>query len=161
MTENNPTIFSAIIDGAIPASIVHRDARCIAFMDIHPMSPGHLLVVPRPAVPLLAELPATTRAHIWQIGIALAQAQQAALGSCAQNFLVNDGRGANQTVPHVHLHVIPRYHRDGLRAGLRALTHPAIAVMPIPVSRRKRARLEQQAKAIASAHAKLQAGQHI
>jgi histidine triad (HIT) family protein len=61
------TVFDAIIDGRIPASFVHRDERCVAFMDINPITRGHVLVVPRQSVATLDALDPAVRAHLWDI----------------------------------------------------------------------------------------------
>lgn len=146
-----PSLFSRIITGELPASVVYRDAHCVAFMDIHPISPGHVLVVPRREVLTLAELDKDTHGHLWEVARRVGQAQQQALQSQAQHFLVNDGPGANQTVPHVHLHVIPRYRGDGLRSVWRMISHVGIVALSPPINRRKRRRLDEQAVRIAEA----------
>ena len=145
------TIFRKIIDGELPASVVHRDDRVIAFMDIRPITPGHLLVCPLASVDTLDKLDPPARAHLWEMATRLGAAQQQALGSVAQHLVVNDGRGANQSVPHVHVHVIPRYHRDGLQAVGRLLAHFGQQALRAPVSARRRARLDEQARRIAVA----------
>ena len=109
------TIFDHLIAGALPASFVHQDERCVAFMDISPITPGHVLVVPRQSVATLDALDAEARAHLWEVARKVGVAQRQALGSVAQHLLVNDGPGASQSVPHVHIHVIPRYGGDTLR----------------------------------------------
>lgn len=124
------TIFDHLMAGNLPASFVHEDERCVAFLDIRPVSPGHVLVVPRRSVVTLAELDAEDLAHLWAVGNRIAAAQQAGLGSAAQHFLLNDGPVANQSVPHVHLHVVPRYRKDGWKT-LRLLVRN-IAMLKIP-----------------------------
>ena len=119
------SIFDHLIAGSLPASFVHRDELCVSFMDINPISRGHVLVVPRHSVQTLEELDAQTRAHLWETALRIAAAQRRSLGSLAQHFLVNDGKGASQTVPHVHIHVIPRYPGDARRTFRRMLWHLA------------------------------------
>lgn len=145
------TIFQHLMHGALPASFVHQDDCCVAFMDINPMSPGHVLVVPRQAVVTLAELDAATRAHLLDVAVRIGQAQQHALGSLAQHVLVNDGKAASQTVPHVHIHVIPRYRGDVLKALSHVLWHVATLPWQRAVSDEKRQRLDAQAVRIAAA----------
>ncbi len=145
------TIFAKIISGELPASIVHRDHHCIAFMDIHPMARGHVLVCPLTAVPRLDELDRETRAHLWEVSRNVAIAQRAALGSHAQHYLVNDGPGANQTVPHVHIHVIPRYAGDRLKTVARMIMHIGVLVLSPPISARKRQELDTMAAEISAA----------
>lgn len=145
------TIFEHIIAGAIPASYVHEDAICVAFMDINPINTGHVLVVPRRAVATLAELDAATRSHLWETALRIAQAQQRAFGSQAQHFLVNDGRAASQTVPHVHLHVVPRYAGDTFRTLGRMLWHVTTLTLRRPETVARRQPLDAQAGAIRTA----------
>lgn len=145
------TIFSRIIAGELPAHFVHQDELCVAFMDINPMSPGHVLVVPRQPVATLAELEAAPRQHLFEVAVRVGQAQQRALGSRAQHFLVNDGRDASQTVPHVHVHVVPRYGRDALRTMGNMLWHVTTLMLPMRVSERRRRELAGQARAISAA----------
>lgn len=145
------TLFCDIIDGRLPASWVHRDEWCVAFMDINPMSPGHVLVVPRLAVATLAELPSAQRAHALDVAVRIGRAQQQALGSRAQHLLVNDGKAASQTVPHVHLHVIPRYGRDSVSTMARMVRHVVTLMLPTRVSAAKRAALDAQAALLRAA----------
>lgn len=148
------TVFDHIISGRIPASFVHRDERCVVFMDIRPMSPGHALVVPCQSVTTLAQLDPENLAQLWQIAVRVAAAQQQALGSLAQHFLVNDGRDASQSVPHVHIHVIPRYQGDRWRTVSRMMWHVATLGKFLGEDAARRERLEQQAQSIAAAMAR-------
>lgn len=145
------TIFESIIAGQLPASVVHRDERCIAFMDIHPMAKGHILVCPLQALPHLDQLDLTMRSHLWEVARKVAGAQRRALGSQAQHYLVNDGRAANQTVPHVHIHVIPRYRGDRLRTVARMIMHVGILVLSPPISAEKRRQLDALAAKVSKA----------
>lgn len=146
------TIFDRLIAGSLPASFVHQDEVCVAFMDIHPITRGHVLVVPRQSVVTLAELDSATQNHLWQVANRIALAQQKALGSRAQHFLVNDGKAASQTVPHVHLHVIPRYSRDTVSTLAKLLWHITTLTLPFrPESPAFRAELNATAQAIARA----------
>lgn len=148
---NPMTVFDHIISGGVPASFVHRDEHCVAFMDLRPMSPGHVLVVPCQPVATLAELDPAILAQLWRIAVRVATAQQQALGSLAQHFLVNDGRDASQSVPHVHIHVIPRYRDDRWRTVSRMMWHVATLGRFMGENAAQRQRLEQQAQAIAAA----------
>lgn len=142
------SIFSQIMAKKMPASWVYEDEHCVAFMDIHPMSPGHVLVVPRLEVVTLEQLPTDLRAHLLDVTVRIAEAQRTGLGSLAQHVLVNDGKAASQTVPHVHIHVIPRYGRDQLSTMARIVWHVGTLMLPIPVSTQKRAKLDEQAENI-------------
>lgn len=145
------TIFEHIIAGDLPASFVHRDADCVAFMDIHPITRGHVLVVPRQPAETIGELGPELRAHLWETAHRIGQAQQRALGSRAQHMLLNDGRAASQTVPHAHVHVIPRYGRDHARALVRIAWHITTLALPTRESAARRRRLDADAAAIAAA----------
>ncbi|MCS7221026.1 MAG: HIT family protein [Anaerolineae bacterium] len=114
----NECIFCDILRGAAPASVVYHDDLCTAFMDIQPVNPGHLLVVPNRHATYLADLPAETGAQIFRVAQRLALALRRSGIRCeGVNLFLADGRVAMQEIFHVHLHVIPRYKGDGF--GLR------------------------------------------
>lgn len=145
------TVFDHIIAGNIPASFVHQDDICVAFLDIRPISMGHVLIVPRQSVATMAELEHDVQMHLWDVAQRIALAQQRSLGSGAQHFLMNDGPVANQSVPHVHLHVIPRYAADGWKT-LRLLARN-VAMLKIRPTENASARrqFDQVAQKIATA----------
>ena len=128
--------------GELPASFVHQDHLCVAFMDINPMSPGHVLVVPREPVATLTELPPETVSHLMAVAVRVGDAQRKALGSLAQHILINDGKAASQSVPHVHIHVIPRYRNDVVKVTCSMLLHVTTLMLPPYASKSKRARLD-------------------
>ena len=112
-----PCIFCQIVAGELAASVVYRDELCWAFMDIRPIRRGHVLVIPTQHAVKLHELDEATRARIWKVGQQVADAHRLSSLPCrGHNFLLNDGKAANQTVPHVHLHVVPRRGGDFGRA---------------------------------------------
>jgi histidine triad (HIT) family protein len=138
-------VFCAIIAQKIPASIVYEDGYCIAFMDIFPLRPAHVLVVPKRHVQYVYELTAEERGRLFEAGNKVAQAMRASsLQPAALHFNINDGVAAHQTVPHVHLHLLPRYQGDALSFVGSLLKKPVQMVMG-PVSRVK---LEAQAAEI-------------
>ena len=107
-------IFCEILAGKLPASIVHQDAICTAFMDIQPVNPGHVLVIPNQHAAFLADLDPDTGAHIFRIAQRTAAALRISGVKCeGVNFFLADGEAAMQEVFHVHLHVFPRYQGDG------------------------------------------------
>jgi len=115
------TVFEAIIAGTLPAAFVHRDDLVCAFMDIQPVTPGHVLVVPLVRAAGLAELPAETGAQMFRVGQRVAAALRASGLACeGVNFFLADGVAAGQTVFHLHLHVFPRYAGDGFSFQLPA-----------------------------------------
>lgn len=111
-------VFCDIVAGSSPASVAYRDEACIAFMDIQPVNPGHILVVPTVHSTYLADLDPHVGGHIFAVAQWLASAMRKS-GPNAEgiNFFLADGEAAGQEVFHVHLHVLPRHRGDGF--GLR------------------------------------------
>jgi len=111
---NEYCVFCEILAGEEPASFLHRDETCTAFMDIQPVNPGHLLVIPNRHASSLAELEIETGAQLFRVAQRLAGALRQSGERCeGVNLFLADGRAAGQDVFHVHLHVIPRYAGDG------------------------------------------------
>lgn len=112
-------IFCEIISGNAPASKVYEDDVVLAFMDLYPMRPGHVLVIPKEHQGSALQLDSATRSHLFEVGMHVAQAQmQVGISCVSHNFFINDGPEANQHVPHVHLHVLPRTGGDLAKAML-------------------------------------------
>ena len=119
-----PDVFAKIIAGRSPASIVYRDESVIAFMDIQPMNQGHTLVVPLRPARFLDELSDVEAARIFVVGRKVAGAICNSGLPCTGIFLfLADGATAGQEVPHVHLHVVPRFADDGLSFNLPERYH--------------------------------------
>ena len=100
-----PTIFSKIIDGEIPADVVWDDAECLAFRDINPAAPTHILVIPKKPLVNLADArddDAALLGHLLRVAAQVA-AQE---GLKDYRVVTNNGAGAGQSVFHLHLHVI-------------------------------------------------------
>ncbi len=113
------TIFADIAAGRAPASKVYEDADVLAFMDIRPLTPGHVLVIPKTPVRSLSELDPELGGKLFRVGQQVAAALRTSEVNCdGVNFFLADGVTAGQEVFHVHLHVIPRTPGDGF--GLRA-----------------------------------------
>jgi histidine triad (HIT) family protein len=111
-------LFCRILAGEIPGSIVLQEERCAAFLDIHPVNPGHLLVVPRRHAGGLADLDPEDAAAVMRAARRLAGAvRRSGLECDGVNLHLADGEAAGQEIDHVHLHVIPRRRGDGF--GLR------------------------------------------
>ena len=113
-------VFCRVLAGTAPGTFVHRDDVCAAFMDIRPVNPGHVLVVPLEHVPSLAALKPATAGHLMEVSLRMASAIRASGVRCEGiNLYVADGAAAGQEVYHTHVHVLPRYRGDGvsLRAG--------------------------------------------
>ena len=114
-----PSIFTRIILREIPCHEVYRDENVIAFLDISPLSVGHVLVVPVEEREFLHELSEESAAAIGRALPRVARAVIAATGATAYNVLQNNGAAAHQAVPHVHFHIIPKYGEgSGVGCGL-------------------------------------------
>ncbi len=119
------SIFTRIIEGAIPCHRVYEDAHVLAFLDINPLTSGHTLVVPKREVERLDQLPPDEAAAIGRVLGLVARRVLSAVGATDYNILQNNGSAAGQEVPHVHFHIIPRHVNDGL--GYRWNARPAKA----------------------------------
>jgi histidine triad (HIT) family protein len=96
------TLFTRIIDGQIPGQLVWKDDVCAAFLDIEPLTPGHVLVVTREETDHWVDLPAATLAHVMDVAATVGRAQQAAFGAARVGLIVQGFE-----VPHAHVHVFP------------------------------------------------------
>lgn len=138
-----PTLFTRILQGELPASFVWRDARAAAFMTLHPLRPGHCLVVPVQEVDHWLDLPPDLAAHLMQVAQKVGRAMHGAFPARKVGVMI-----AGLEVPHVHLHLVPidglhdldfdRQDRSStqeareaaaekLRTALRAAGHPEVA----------------------------------
>lgn len=113
MAVNGPCVFCAIAAGELPAQIVFADADAVGFLDSHPLFPGHVLLCPREHYVTLTDLPSELTAPIFKTTQLLAKAVESALD--AEGTFVAINNRVSQTVPHLHIHVVPRRRRDGLR----------------------------------------------
>jgi histidine triad (HIT) family protein len=114
---SDKTIFARILDGEIPCHRVYEDDHVLAFLDINPLSPGHLLVIPKERKAYLHELSEDAAAALGRVLPRLARAVLAATGAGAYNVLQNNGASAHQAVFHVHFHIIPKLGERGLGIG--------------------------------------------
>ena len=102
------TLFTRIIDGQIPGQLVWKDDVCAAFLDIEPLTPGHVLVVTREETDHWVDLPAATLAHVMDVAATVGRAQQAAFGAARVGLIVQGFE-----VPHAHIHVFPANDMSG------------------------------------------------
>jgi diadenosine tetraphosphate (Ap4A) HIT family hydrolase len=106
-------IFCRIVAGELPASVVYEDENIIAFLDIQPITPGHVLVTPKYHADSLIDLPGNESAHMMVIAQMMDKALRRSELECeGVNLFLADGRAAGQDVGHVHLHVFPRFAGD-------------------------------------------------
>ena len=120
-------VFCRILSGELPGTFLYRDERCAVFMDIQPVNPGHLLVVPTGHAPYLADLDEQIAGYLMQVAHRMAAAlRQSGLRCEGVNLFLADGEAAMQEVFHVHLHVFPRFRQDGfgLHFGPGYMTRP-------------------------------------
>jgi histidine triad (HIT) family protein len=108
--------FCAIIDGSAVADVVYETPDLIAFLDHKPLFRGHVLLVPKTHVRLLSDLPAALVPSFFETAQRLERAVEDGLGVDGSMILINNV--VSQSVPHLHLHVIPRVKGDGLRFWL-------------------------------------------
>ena len=106
------TIFTRIINGEIPGSFVLKDERWVAFLDINPVSPGHVLLVPRQEAAILPDLGGASLAECTAYLSRLDSAIRSVTNCDAVTILLRDGPAAGQEVPHIHWHLIPRLNGD-------------------------------------------------
>lgn len=100
------TIFKRIIDGEIPAKIVHQDELCLAFHDVSPQAPVHVLIIPKREIPSVADLEegdTNLVGHLLQTARKLAVELGLERG---YRIVINTGSEGGQTVPHLHLHLL-------------------------------------------------------
>jgi len=114
MTYDPQNVFARILRGELPSHRLYEDDRCVAILDLFPVNPGHLLVIPKAAAVTVDQLDPADAAHLMAVGARLSKAVRARAPKCeGVNFWISDGAAAGQEVPHVHLHVIPRFAGDG------------------------------------------------
>ncbi|HYP46232.1 MAG TPA: HIT family protein [Propionibacteriaceae bacterium] len=111
--ESAPDIFCQIIAGDLPAAVVARSRELIAFLDHRPVFKGHVLIAPLRHVDTLLDLPPDLMTPLLTLAAAVARAQEKALGAGGTFVAMNNV--VSQSVPHLHLHVVPRSKGDGLR----------------------------------------------
>ncbi|MCX7819535.1 MAG: HIT domain-containing protein [Kiritimatiellae bacterium] len=108
-------VFCRIIAGELPANRLFEDEETLAFLDIAPIIKGHSLVVPRTHVELLTDAPERMLHRLVEGAQRVARAMLRGLSADGVNVFVANGAAAGQVVPHVHVHVIPRFREDGHR----------------------------------------------
>ncbi|HEU0128583.1 MAG TPA: HIT family protein [Pseudonocardiaceae bacterium] len=122
--------FCAVISGAESAIVIQESERLISFLDHRPLFHGHTLLVPKLHVQLLSDLPADRVAEFFLEAQRLERAIESGLEADGSMILINNV--VSQSVPHLHLHVIPRRKKDGLRFWLGP-RHPYNAEHPADV----------------------------
>ena len=105
-------IFCKIAKREIPAKIVYEDDFTIAFLDISPCAEGHTVVIPKQHFEKFTDMEEEDAGNLFASVQKVAKAVEKALNIQASNIGLNNGKAAGQEVPHVHVHIIPRYEGD-------------------------------------------------
>jgi len=101
------TLFEKICAREIPAAIVHEDDLCVAFRDISPQAPLHVLIVPRKPVPRIGMAGADDRALLGHLLLTAAEiARSEGVADSGYRLVINNGRDGGEAVPHLHLHLL-------------------------------------------------------
>src|SRR3954470_16602526 len=107
-------IFCRIVAGEIPCYKLFEDDQTIAFMDINPVNPGHALAVAKGHWPTVDVIPPDVLAAVAKTAQRIAKAVMAELRPAGVNLVQANGAGAGQSVPHLHIHIMPRRAGDGI-----------------------------------------------
>lgn len=106
-------IFCDLVHGEGEKSVAYEDEVLVAFMDLNPVNPGHVLLVPREHATSMSDLDEENGVHAFRIAMRMQQAVRRSGVRCeGVNLFVADGEAAGQDVFHFHLHVIPRFDGD-------------------------------------------------
>jgi histidine triad (HIT) family protein len=106
-------VFCSIRDGQVPAVVVAEDERALAIMDINPINDGHVLVIPRAHAATVIEIAEEDLIAAIRLAKRIAIGIRKALAPDGLNLIQNNGVAASQSVPHLHVHLIPRWVNDG------------------------------------------------
>ncbi len=110
-------IFCRIANGEIPSRTLYEDEMFRVILDLSPATRGHALILPKQHADSLYDLPEETAAAAMALAKRIADRMRQRLGCDGLNLVQNNGKTAGQTVPHFHMHVIPRYDGDGQTIG--------------------------------------------
>jgi histidine triad (HIT) family protein len=126
MAYDRSNIFARILRGEVPAHKVYEDAHTLAFMDVMPQSDGHTLVVPRVEAENLFDLPPDALAATILTTQRVARAVKKAFDAPGIMIAQLNGRGAGQSVFHIHFHIVPRYEGIDLMFHAREMAEPQL-----------------------------------
>ncbi len=114
MKTSEDCIFCKIVAGQIPCARIYEDETVLAFMDIMPLNRGHLLVIPKEHLENIVDAAPQLYGHLASVICKISKAVDAAVKPDGMNVLQLNGKAANQVVPHLHMHIVPRWEGDGL-----------------------------------------------
>lgn len=106
-------IFCRIVSGEVPAEVVAREPEVTAFLDVQPLADGHTLVVPKAHVPRIEDLTPSQADALFRAVTRLAGPVREGVAAVGTTIGVNNGDATGQTIPHVHVHIVPRWEGDG------------------------------------------------
>jgi len=108
-------LFCKIVSRELPAEIVYEDDHTLAFLDIHPVSKGHTLVIPKEHATNIFDISSESWRHVSESVRILATKIEKGVEATGINLMMNNRENAGQVIDHPHVHVIPRFPGDGLR----------------------------------------------
>ena len=114
-------VFCGIVEKVVPAYVIFEDGQYIAFLDKYPISIGHTLVLPKSHFERVKDMSQEAFCALYSRVYALNQIITSRLGATAAHISINDGAAANQLIPHLHVHIIPRSHGDSAGFNARKL----------------------------------------
>lgn len=126
MAYDSGNVFARILRGEIPAHTVYEDAQTLAFMDVMPQSDGHTLVIPKTQAENLFDLPADALVATILTTQRVARAVKKAFDAPGMMIAQLNGRGAGQSVFHIHFHIVPRYQGIDLKFHAREMADPKL-----------------------------------
>ena len=103
------TLFTEIIEGTRPGYVIFEDENHVAILDKYPIDTGHSLVIPKKPYEKIIDMPKNEVAELFSLVPEIANAILKATGAVAFSIAQNNGKEAKQIIPHVHIHIIPRY----------------------------------------------------
>jgi histidine triad (HIT) family protein len=121
-------VFCKIVAGQIPSHRVHEDAQTVAFMDVGQVNPGHVIVAIKPHLETIVDLSPELAAISFQAAARVARAVKIAIGPEGLTILQANGKAGWQTVPHFHIHVLPRHANDGVTLTWPTKNPPSAAL---------------------------------
>ncbi len=122
--KNPDCLFCKIADKQIPAAVIYEDDHVMAFLDVHPRTLGHTLVIPKYHAPWIVELPDEEVGPLFLAAKHMTELVTKKLGSDGATIGMNQGRASGQEVDHLHVHVMPRWQNDGGGSIQSAVNNP-------------------------------------
>ena len=108
------TIFTEIIEKTIPGHFIFENEKYVSILDKYPIDYGHSLVIPKKPYEVITDMPVNEVGELFSLVPIIANAVKKATGADAFSLAQNNGKAAKQIIPHVHVHIIPRYNKTGI-----------------------------------------------